>query len=421
MLISVLAMPNSFFDLQVSIPRSKSISNRLLLLQKTTALPFTVQHLSDADDTKLLSRLLAMTEGFPADIPIVLDCENCGTAYRFLSAYMACKQGTWILEGSEQMYKRPVKALVDTLRYAGADIVYHGKTGFPPLQIKGKPLSHTNWHIDSEQSSQYVSALVLILPLLQQNGVVVFSSTASLPYIDMTVTLMQQVGLDIVRKNHTIRYTHQNKIAATPVSLSVEYDWSAAAIWFIVAAISVKASIFIQGLEASELQADAIIARWMTFFGVQTHYTNQGVHILKIGQADEQANAFVVDCKNNPDLVPYVASLCVGLKRKGRLKNSANLRFKESNRINAMIRELGKIASLTFDGKDIFIVPTMDTFPEQIFFSSHNDHRMAMALSVLSCCIDRVTIDNMDCVTKSYPAYWDNFLQTKCKVFEGVE
>ncbi|MDR1878706.1 MAG: hypothetical protein LBQ64_03990 [Bacteroidales bacterium] len=394
--------------LEVFVPGSKSISNRLLMLQKTSGIPFEICNLSESDDTKLLSRLLPLTDNPSYGDPVCLCCENCGTAYRFLCACLACRQGIWILEGDEYMYKRPVKALVDTLMGAGADIVYLRQTGFPPLQIKGKQLYMDRLKINSRQSSQYVSALSLILPSLQQDCRIEFSTnTASLSYIDMTIDLMQQAGFSIFRKENVLVY--QNKVRTdAPSSFLVEYDWSAAAVWFVLAAVASHADIFIHGLQKSRLQSDAVIVQWMQTFGVQTLYTEQGVRIVKTEH--RQPSCFIVDCKDNPDLVPYLATLCVGLKLEARLKNIGNLLFKETNRIEVLTTELGKIALVSYIGKDIVIEPFAGEFPDTICFSSHNDHRMAMAFSVLAYCIENVYIHNPDCTAKSYPNYWENFL-----------
>ncbi|MDR2410885.1 MAG: hypothetical protein LBE13_22625 [Bacteroidales bacterium] len=399
---------NSSLSLSVTIPSSKSISNRLLLLQKTSGVPIVVANLSTADDTKRLSDLLNCIEtaSLSFSTPTFLYCENCGTAYRFLTAYLSCRQGLWTLEGNSNMQNRPIKALVDTLKNAGAEIKYIHKSGFPPLQIKGKQLTTEYWKINSQESSQYVSAIAMILPLLCRNAVIEFSAdTSSLQYIDMTIELMRQTGLSISRNENLIQYIYEDK-NRFPVLFSVEYDWSAAAVWFAFAALSPKANLFISGLKKSKLQADSMIAQWMELFGVQTKYTEKGVHLIKT--KEKIPHALQLNCKNNLDLVPYLASHCVGLKIKAKLQNVKNLSIKESNRIHALTTELGKIATVKYNDNALIIEP-QDSLPETIYFSSHNDHRIAMALSILSCCINDLYIDNPECVAKSYPEYWENF------------
>jgi 3-phosphoshikimate 1-carboxyvinyltransferase len=398
----------SSLELSVSIPSSKSISNRLLLLQKTSGLPITIHNLSTADDTKLLADLLDHIETASPFVPTTLCCNNCGTVYRFLTAYLACRQGTWLLDGNERMRNRPAGALVDALTDAGADIKYLHQAGFPPLQINGRKIESQYWKINAQQSSQYVSAVTMILPLLRRSSVIEFSTdNASLQYVDMTIKLMQYAGFAVSRENNMINYVHQDLISV-PVSFFVEYDWSSAAVWFTLAALSSNANLFITGLKKSELQTDTIIVQWMELFGVQTKYTDKGVHLIKTKQASIP-NVFQVDCKNNIDLTPYLASLCVGLKIRARLTGVENLFIKESNRINALVTELGKIAHLHYKDNVLIIEPNQDKFPETVYFSSHDDHRIAMALSILSLCIDDVYIDNPECVSKSYPGYWENF------------
>jgi 3-phosphoshikimate 1-carboxyvinyltransferase len=376
------------------------------MLQKTSGIPITIDNLSTADDVILLLDLLNRIEtSFSSST--FLDCNNCGTAYRFLTAYLACLPGSWILDGNERMRKRPIKALVDTLINVGADIRYLLKPGFPPLQINGKHLTTDYWKINSRQSSQYVTAIAMILPLLGRSSVIEFSvDTGSLQYIDMTIKLMQNMGLSISRKDNEIKYVYEGGINV-PVSFFVEYDWSAAAVWFTLAALSTNANLFISGLKKSELQADNIIAQWMELFGIQTEYTEEGVHIMKVKQ--KIPDTLQLNCQHHLDLVPYLAALCVGLKIKARLENVENLSIKESNRIDALTIELGKIAVVRYEDNVLTIEPNQNKFPKTVYFSSHADHRIAMALSILSCCIDNLYINDSECVTKSYPDYWANF------------
>jgi len=418
---------------QITVPTSKSISNRLLILQKTCRdvlkYSLTINNLSTAEDTKLLNNLLNDIHPSPA-IPKrseftslggvmggesrILNCKNCGTAYRFLTAYLSCTSGKWVLDGSERMRMRPIKPLVDTLIYAGADIFYLKEVGFPPLQIIGKQLETTHFEIDAQQSSQYVSAIAMILPLMHQNCEIVFSTDGnSLQYIDMTIKLMQKLGLNINRIGNKIRYTPphpipkgRDKSPILEVLMEVEYDWSSAAVWFAFAALSPNAVFFIQRLKKSELQADNIITEWSELFGVQTKYLENGVQIRNTGNKPN-IEIIQLDCRNNPDLVPYLASTCVGLKQKAILKNVQNLTLKESNRIEALTQELGKIARLNYENNAMIIMPKQEKFPDSIDFSSHNDHRIAMALSILSARIPQGNIYNPNCVKKSYPDFWN--------------
>ncbi len=398
---------NSSLELPVTIPSSKSISNRLLLLQKTTGIPIFITNLSTAEDTMLLFDLLNQIET-SSSRPTYLYCDNCGTAYRFLSAYLACLPGVWVLDGNERMHQRPIKPLVNALVNAGADIAYLEESGFPPLQINGKKLIVDNWEIDSQQSSQYVSAIAMIVPLAYRNCEIVFSAnSSSLQYIDMTLKLMQKLGFNIEQNSNTITYIEEER-RNTPISLFVEYDWSSAAIWFALAALSSNANFLIHGLEKSELQADTIIAEWIKPFGVQTKYEEDGVRLMNTPHK-LISDSIQLDCNNNLDLVPCMASLCVGSKKRARLENVQNLSIKESDRINALVLELGKISHIKYEANALIIEPHKEEFPNTICFSSHNDHRIAMALSILSFCIDDLYIDNPECVVKSYPDFWGNF------------
>ena len=394
-------------ELTVNVPASKSISNRLLILQRASGIPICISNLSHSEDTYLLKNLLEEIEAHNSSEPLLLQTENCGTAYRFLCAYLANKEGTWILDGSPRMRQRPIKALVDTFIKAGAKINYLEKTGFPPLEIKGKTLQTNFWEIDSQQSSQYVSAVAMLLPMIKQNAEIHFpTNIASLQYIDMTIGIMQNIGLEISRNENIIQYKHSDK-TLSPVSIAVEYDWSAAAIWFILAALSSKMTIIINGLQKSNLQADNIIATWVSSFGVKTEYVPTGVKITK--KQHQQPQRLILDCSNNLDLVPYMAVLCAGLKVSSELQNIENLTLKESNRIESLQTELGKIAEIDYKNNNLIINPKEETFPETVYFSSHDDHRIAMSLAALSCRIHSIYIDNETCVGKSYPDFWENF------------
>ena len=441
-------MKHTSLKISITIPASKSISNRLLILQKTCRdtlqCVFTINNLSTAEDTKLLSDLLnriktenvlnyrmalcnsvsslwfsvkqkkKITQSYTEktqrntenNVPI-LNCENCGTAYRFLTAFLACQSGKWILDGSLRMHQRPIKPLVDTLNNAGADISYLKENGFPPLAINGKPLNANSLIVDSSQSSQYVSALAMILPLLKKDCQLQFSNNAaSLQYIDMTLALMQDLGLDIARKENTIAYCHA-EIAKNPVNYFVEYDWSAAAVWFLLAALIPKGSIFIEGLQKSKIQADAIISNWTKEFGVETIFQPKGVLLKKT--SNKHPDSFEADCKNNLDLVPYIATLCAAMGVKSRLYTIENLALKESNRAQALQTELSKIASVTIKDNSLIINPNNEKMPECICFSSYGDHRIAMSLLALSVCIQKVQIDDVDCIKKSYPDFYHQF------------
>jgi 3-phosphoshikimate 1-carboxyvinyltransferase len=404
-----IQITNPLLTLSVAAPGSKSISNRLLMLQRTSGIPVRIANLSTAADATLLSNLLTrIDETSPSSFstPTVLCCNNCGTAYRFLTAYLSCQPGLWTLDGNENMRRRPVEALVNALVAGGAEIKYLQRLGFPPLRINGKQLTTTSWQIDSKQSSQYVSAIALLLPLLRRSSVIRFSpDSGSLQYVDMTIRLMQQAGIAIDRKNNVINYLFEAG-AKAPVSFFVEYDWSAAAIWFVLAALSSRADIFIAGLKPSHLQADSIIAQWVKAFGVETIYGENGVRVVKTKPIIP--SSLHLDCKNNLDLVPYLATLCAGLRVKAELKNVENLSIKESNRLDALVRELGKISVVRYKDKVLRVEPDSVPFPSTVYFSSHDDHRIAMSLSLLSLCVANVYMDNPGCVAKSYPEYWEN-------------
>jgi len=217
------------------------------------------------------------------------------------------------------------------------------------------------------------------------------------------------LGLDIARNENVISY-HHTETTKNPIDFFVEYDWSSAAVWFELAALIPKGNIFIEGLQKSELQADTIIAEWVKTFGVKTIYQKEGVLLKKTHHKIPES--FTADCKNNLDLVPYIAVLCAALGVKTCLQNIENLTFKESNRIGALVQELGKIAFLEYKDNALLIEPNGKQLPDSVCFSSHSDHRIAMSLAVLSALIPQVKIDNMSCVKKSYPGFSKQYSPT---------
>ncbi|MBP7102039.1 MAG: hypothetical protein KBA86_02215 [Bacteroidales bacterium] len=406
-------------SVQLDVPTSKSISNRLLLLKETFAPNLEICQLSTAEDTQLLKSLLSeiKANSYPSNTIKTLDARNCGTAYRFLCAYLCFKKGEWLLNGSDAMKNRPIKELVDVLSACGAHIIYIEKDAFPPLIINTTKSLHIEGllTVDSQRSSQIVSALLMVLPLMKQNvNLQISENTSSLPYLFMTISMMQSLGMDINIQNNSLYYTYTPPITRN-FSVTVEADWSAAAYWCAWLALHKKGSVFIKGLKESELQADSIIETIVSQFGVCLNYQKEGAIIHKIN--DNKPSYLDFNARSCPDLVPTLAVLCCGLQIKASIKGIANLAYKESNRIDALIKELGQIATINYNDTALEILPLNreNNFP--LCFHTYNDHRLAMSFALLAGIFPEVYIENPDCVRKSYPEFWEQLqkLGVECK------
>ncbi|MDR1793080.1 MAG: hypothetical protein LBR36_06560 [Bacteroidales bacterium] len=390
-------------NLNVELPASKSISNRLLMLQFTANNNLIINNLSNSEDTLIFASQLSKIRHCSPDSITNINVGNCGAAYRFLCSCLANIKGKWILEGNEQLSHRPIEPLITDLQAVGANVQCLQKYPHPILQIEGKNLNFNNIHVNTSLSSQYLSSILLSLPLVGQDIVVNFEQpTLSQQYVEMTIKLMQQIGIQIVRKENLIFYKHSSFLA--PQTVVVEQDWSAAAVWFVWVALSKNAKVQIKGLQKSDIQKDNIIADHVEPFGVKTTYTSQGVAICKISA--QQPSQLLLDCANNPDLVPYLAVLCAGSRTPAIFYNVDNLAFKESNRIESMQKNLSLWADIKHDNHCLRLSPTTKSIPQTVEFQTFNDHRMAMAFSALSQKCSQIVINNPNCVKKSYPTFW---------------
>ncbi len=402
--------------ISVKIPSSKSISNRWLMLKEIVVPNLCIQNLSTADDTQLLLRLLSdIKTANPQKIKEV-NAQNCGTAFRFLCTYLCLQKGKWFLTGNNAMKSRPIKALVDVLLSMDANIQYLEKEGFPPLLIEGSEtltIPETLF-IDSHESSQFVSAFLLILPLLKQDITLRFSAnTASLPYIQMTLSLMQSIGINISCQNNDIAYIYTTFFQQKQ-TVMVESDWSSAAYWFAWTALHPTTNIVINNLKKSKLQVDSIIEDIVIQCGVEVNYQKEGVFLRKT--KEKKLSYFQFDARACLDLIPTLAVLCCGLKINASISSVENLKYKESNRIEALMNELGKIADIQFIENNLVISPSEKQNDVIPYFHTYNDHRLAMSFALLSGIFPEIHIENPACVNKSYPEFWENMEKTGVKI-----
>ena len=380
---------------EVTLPASKSESNRALMIAAYGGFAPDFQNLSDSKDTLVLKKALSCLPFIDSrqrtnlcgnDIKgkqHTIDIADCGTAARFMTTYLACHEGEWILTGTERMKQRPILPLVKSLCELGADIQFVEKEGCLPLRIKGKPISGGKAQIDMHQSSQFASSLLLAAPMWPEGlEMELLGELTSLPYLEMTLTMMRHFGAEVERNDRTISV---NPKPYKSNSFVVSGDWSAASYWYEMAALSEECEIRLRGLSLSSLQGDVVIVDWMKQLGVGTFFEKDAIVLRKI---PFEKHSVCFDFAAHPDLYPTMAATCAGLNVDATFTGLDNLALKESDRVGAMQAELLKLGSGSLQ------------------FCSHNDHRIVMALAPLALFYGPISFDHPEVVEKSYPGFW---------------
>ncbi len=383
---------------EITLPGSKSIANRSLIIRSLCEENFEIENLSSAKDTQTLIELLASKEE-------TLDAGPAGTTFRFMTAYLSLQEGTRVLTGSERMKQRPIGVLVDALRELGADIEYMENEGFPPLKIHSpKSLGQVSEiSMAADISSQYISALLMIAPTLPKGLHINFQGEpVSLPYIRMTLRMMEYFGIQYQEQENSIQI-FPGKYKAR--SFKVEADWSAASYYFSLAALADEADIQVNGLFEESHQGDSVITEIGKHFGLHTSFNEKGILITK--QKTELHSHFTWDFTECPDIAQTVAVMCAGLGISGEFSGLKTLRIKETDRISALRIELAKInvevIELGNEGMKIQGEAKVDA----PCFSTYEDHRMAMAFAPLAL-MGQIEIEEPGVVVKSYPEYWED-------------
>ena len=382
----------------VILPASKSESNRALVLSALAGgeLP---ENLSDSDDTRVLADALKQTGG-------LVDVGHAGTSMRFLAAYFALREGVWELTGSERMKQRPIKVLVEALRELGANIDYLGQEGFPPLWIGNSVLRGGRIiSLNASVSSQYVSALMMIAPLLEGGLVIdLKGKVASVDYIHMTAEMMHRFGADVCFEGERITIPEGEY---TPVSFRVDADWSAASFFYELLAITGEGEIFFPGLDIDSLQGDARQVDLWHPLGVNTEKVVGGVRLSANG---ERVARFEADLSGMPDVALSLVVACCLSDIPFHLRGIDTLYIKECDRVMAVIRETGKLGyvlqvpahgELRWNReRNTLISLDIDTW---------QDHRMAMAFASAGLRFPGLMIRDAGVVTKSFPGFWKQF------------
>jgi len=404
---------------EIQLTGSKSECNRALIISALSKKLVKVENLSNAADTVTLNGILNnLEEELEVEIQEskTVDVGPAGTAMRFLSAYLSAKNGNFLLTGTERMKQRPIGILAEALKTIGADISYAENEGFPPLAING-PLSQktSQVKIKGDVSSQYISALLMIAPTLPQGLTLeIEGELTSKPYVDMTLDMLAEVGIEHSWNENSISIAPQSFKAGT---LIVEPDWSAASYWYSIVALAEEAEISLPALKAKSLQGDSQIQKIMKIFGIATEKTEKGISISNLGLSLETNQ--ILDLKTCPDLAQTIVVIAAALGKNMSFTGLETLKIKETNRIAALQNELAKIGvTLTEDN----LVYTLNTdelhFPEKITIATYEDHRMAMAFAPLALLIDEVEIEEMQVVEKSYPYFWEDLKKAGFSVQE---
>lgn len=387
----------------IALPTSKSLSARALII---SALAGTgrVEDLSDCDDTRVMRRALEEEQA-------VVDIMAAGTAMRFLTAYFAATEGEHILTGTARMKQRPIGILVEALRTLGAQIEYTEKEGYPPLRIRGKKLRGGELQLPADVSSQYVSALLMIGPALQEGLTLrLVGEVASRPYIDMTLRLMRTFGAQA-------DWTSSDSICVAPhpytagVTYSVEPDWSAASYWYEIVALSSdpEACISLPELQRDSLQGDSCVARLFDNLGVATHYEADSI-VLHKKETTDLPDCLEIDFTAMPDLAQTLVVTCAMSGRSFHFDGLQSLKIKETDRILALQAELQKFGlSTDCTNHSMYFKGSPSTALHSVpLIKTYDDHRMALAFAPCALRCGCITIAHPEVVSKSYPSFWEH-------------
>ena len=390
---------DKFKDSTIYLNSSKSESNRLLIIKALSEKEITIKNLSKANDSVLLKNLLE------SENLVVWDAQDAGTSFRFLTSFLAIKKEHVVLSGTERMKQRPVKVLVDALNKIGAEILYLENEGFPPIYVKGKINQVKNkLDIPGDISSQYISSLLLIAPLLEKGiEINIEEPFYSRPYVNMTLNLMNSFGIKSEVKGNKISIKNQEFSSGSYI---VESDWSAASYWYSILSISDNINnLTLKGLKKKSNQGDSVISELMKSFGVNTQYKEDGIVLTKIKLDTEEIELDFRDC---PDLTQTILVVAAYHKIKLKVSGVESLKIKETDRLLAMKNELKKIGCDFYEEDNYWILEKRSReIDDELQIETYKDHRMAMAFAPLASKKSMI-INDPDVVVKSYPTYWED-------------
>ena len=402
-------------DTSIMLPASKSISNRALIIQALTKGGMMPENLSDCDDTEVIIRGLGKQSE-------IIDIKAAGTAMRFMTAYLSATEGEHTITGTERMKHRPIGILVDALRYLGAEIEYVGEESYPPLRIRGRQLEGGTLLIAGDVSSQYIPALLMIAPILTKGlELKLTGNIISRPYIDLTLHLMHEFGVAAEWSDFdTIRVKPQ---PYQQRAYTIESDWSAASYWYEILALTddTQSKVALQGLKDGSRQGDSTVRYIFSLLGIKTSFKEKGVNGMPealLTRHSRMLNRMDYDFTNQPDLAQTLIAVCPVLGIPFHFTGLGTLKIKETDRIEAMKREMEKLGyilheeegtALSWTGErcEPMTQPTIDTY---------EDHRMAMSFAPLAIKLGEIRINNPEVVSKSYPHYWADLRKAGFKI-----
>lgn len=381
----------------ITLPSSKSISNRILILNALAGSPYTPENVSDCDDTRVMVQVLD-SDGSNFDIGAA------GTAMRFLTAFLAKTYGIWTITGTERMKNRPIRLLVDAIEQLGGKIEYLEKDGYPPLRISGTALNGGKLQLDGGVSSQYISALMMIAPYMRDGLTLELTGKViSKPYIRLTAQLMMAFGAKVVVKENRVSVL---PCEYKPIPFFVESDWSAASYWYQIVALADEANIELPYLQKQSLQGDSYVAELFDKLGVNTTYLKDSVILSK---KPVLSRKFIHNFVDQPDLAQTFVVTCCLLNIPFYFSGLQSLKIKETDRIEALKCEMKKLGYLITDKKDSVLEwngERCEGSDEPVH--TYEDHRMAMAFAPACLKLGNIRIQDPQVVTKSYPHYWED-------------
>ncbi len=384
---------------KITITGSKSESNRLLLLQALYP-EIKIENLSNSDDSQLMQKALQSSKN-------IIDIHHAGTAMRFLTAFFATQdQREVILTGSNRMQERPIQILVKALQQLGADISYEKNHGFPPLKIKGRLLTKNKVTLKANVSSQYISALLLIAPKLK-NGLelTLEGKITSVPYINMTLSLLNQLEIKTSFKNNVIHVHHKSLIVNR--QSSIESDWSSASYYYSIVALSdIGSQVELSYYKKNSLQGDSVLTVIYKGFGVETTFNKESITLKKSSIVNHQSS-IEFDLSNAPDIAQTIVVTCLGLGVECFLTGLHTLKIKETDRLLALKSEIEKLGGNINITEDTLQLSASKTIKEDIEITTYNDHRMAMSFAPLALKTSLI-INDAEVVSKSYPNFWND-------------
>lgn len=399
---------------EIKVTGSKSETNRLLLLQALFP-NISLENTSNSDDSEVMMKALSQHPAPKTHHPEIIDIHHAGTAMRFLTAYFATQENREvIITGSPRMKERPIKILVEALQQLGAEISYEENQGFPPIKIVGKKLSESKVSLPADVSSQYISALLLIAPKLE-NGLelTLEGKITSIPYIKMTLALLNEIGVETTFEGNKIVVT-SSAVEMPKQKIIVESDWSSASYFYSIVALSeIGTEIKLSSYKENSLQGDSVLAEIYTDLGVGTKFENNQITLSKSGNTNLQS--VILDLNQAPDIAQTIAVTCFGLGIGCHLTGLHTLKIKETDRLEALRIELEKLGTDITVTDDSLTLKISSVTERNVAINTYNDHRMAMAFAPLALITD-IIINDAEVVSKSFPDFWDDLKQIGFKV-----